>query len=155
MGEQGFWHDNENYIDLLLNKANMLADDTYIYILNLKQNKVWFSEAAKAYFGIPGTYASDHYNIMRELIIPDDWWEYEEELPKRVKGIDLDRELCVRMKGVSGEYHMFSFHTDIVTDEKNGEMYLVVLMHNENVLPRIDALTDLYSQARFAVDLGT
>ncbi|MCI9314142.1 MAG: bifunctional diguanylate cyclase/phosphodiesterase [Lachnospiraceae bacterium] len=48
---------------------------------------------------------------------------------------------------------MFSVHTDIVTDEKNGEAYLLILLRNENVLPRIDALTDLYSQARFRADL--
>lgn len=92
---------------------------------------------------------------MCNLIHPDDLWEYEEELPKRVQGKDLDRELCVRMKGISGEYHMFSFHTEIVADKKNSEKYLLILLHNENVLPRIDALTDLYSQARFTADLET
>ena len=155
MREQGFWHENANYIDSLINKANMLAEDTYIYILHLEQNRAWFSEAAKVYFGIRDTYVSDHFEIMRGLIHSYDLWEYEEELPKRVHGKDLDRELCVRMKNASGEYHMFSLHTDIVPDEKNGETYLLVLLHNENVLPRIDALTDLYSQARFAADIET
>ncbi len=28
-----------------------------------------------------------------------------------------------------------------------------MFLHNENVLPRIDALTDLYSQARFTTDI--
>ncbi|MDE5596779.1 MAG: hypothetical protein K2J04_02995, partial [Lachnospiraceae bacterium] len=136
MREQGFWHENEGYIDSLMNTANMLAEDTYLYILHLQQNRAWFSEAFKAYFGIPDTYIPDHYEIMRGLIHSYDWWEYEEELPKREQGKDLDRELCVRMKDASGEYHMFSFHTDIVTDEKNAESYLVIILHNENVLPR-------------------
>ena len=153
MGEQGFWHENESYIDSVMNKINMLAEDTYIYILHLKQNRAWFSETAKTYFGISDTYSSDHFEIMRGLIHPDDWWEYEAGLPQRMRGENLDWELCVRMKGASGEYHMFSIHTDIVTDEKNAEEYLLVLLHNENVLPRIDALTDLYSQARFTDDI--
>lgn len=155
MREQGFWHENESYIDSVMNTVNMLAEDTYIYILHLEQNRAWFSETAKTYFGIQGTYASDHYEIMRGLIHPDDWWEYEEGIPKRMQGKNLDRELCVRMKEASGEYHMFSIHTDIVTDEKNAQSYLLILLHNENVLPRIDALTDLYSNARFASDLAT
>ncbi|MCM1387659.1 MAG: GGDEF domain-containing phosphodiesterase [Bacillus sp. (in: Bacteria)] len=154
MKEQGFWHENESYIDSVMNTVNMLADDTYIYILHLKQNRAWFSETARAYFGIRDTYASDHYEIMRMLVHPDDWWEYEEGIPERTQGINLDRELCVRMKDASGQYHMFSFHTDIVTDEKNAESYLLVLLHNENVLPKIDAMTDLYSQARFVEDLS-
>lgn len=153
MKEQEFWHDNKSYIDSVMNKVNMLAEDTYIYILHLKQNRAWFSETAKAYFGIRDTYVSDHYEVMRGLIHPDDWWEYEEALPQRIRGEKLDWELCVRIKNASGEYHMFSIHTDIVTDEKNSEGYLLILLHNENVLPRIDALTDLYSQARFAADL--
>lgn len=155
MGEQGFWHENESYIDSVMNTVNKLAEDTYIYVLHLKQNKAWFSETTKAYFGIPDTYTSDHYKIMRGLIHPDDLWEYEEGIPERMAGKKLDWELCIRMKSVSGEYHMFSIHTDIVTDAKNAEEYLLVLLHNENVLPRIDALTDLYSQARFSDDLET
>lgn len=135
MGEQGFWRDNESYIDSLMNTADILAEDTYIYILHLKQNIAWFSETTRAYFGIRDTYVSDHFEIMCNLIHPDDLWEYEEELPKRVQGKDLDRELCVRMKGISGEYHMFSFHTEIVADKKNSEKYLLILLHNENVLP--------------------
>ena len=154
MGEQGFWHENESYIDSVMNKVNMLAEDTYIYILHLKQqNRAWFSETAKAYFGIQDTYVSNHYEIMRDLIHPVDLWEYEEGIPPRTQGKDLDRELCVRIKNASGEYHMFSIHTDIVTDEKNEESYLLILLHNENVLPKIDALTDLYSKARFVTDL--
>lgn len=153
MKEKGFWHENTNYIDSVMNKVNMLADDTYIYVLHLEQNIAWFSETAKTYFGIKDTYVSDHFEIMRDIIHPDDWWEYEEGLPRRTQGKDLDRELCVRMKNALGEYHMFSIHTDIVTDEKNKKDYLLILLHNENVLPRIDALTDLYSQARFVSDL--
>lgn len=155
MEERLFWHENENYIDSVMNSVNMLAEDTYIYILNLKQNRAWFSETMRAYFGIHDTYASDHYEIMRGRIHPDDLWEYEEGIPQRIQGENLDRELCIRIKEASGEYHMFSVHTDIVTDEKNGEGYLFILLRNENVLPRIDALTDLYSQARFKADLET
>lgn len=153
MNPQGFWHENEFYIDSMMNTVNMLAKDTYIYIIQIKQNRAWYSETAKAYFGIRDTYVQNHYEIMRGLIHPDDWWEYEEGIPSRLQGKDLDRELCVRMKDAFGEYHMFSIHADIVTDEKNAESCLFVLLHNENVLPRIDALTDLYSKARFMEDL--
>lgn len=153
MQNQGFWYDNESYMNTIMNKVNMLAEDTYIYVLHLKQNRAWFSETAKAYFGVRHTYVPDHYDTMRGLIHPDDWWEYEEGIPERVKGVNLDRELCVRIKDAFGEYHMFSIHTDIVRDERSGEGHLLVLLHNENVLPRIDALTDLYSQARFVTDI--
>lgn len=153
MKNQGFWHDNESYIDSVMNKVNRLAEDTYIYILQLRQEKAWFSETMKVYFGLRDTLVTDHYEVMRKLIHPDDLWEYEEGIPERIAGKNLDRELCIRMKGISGEYHMFSFHTDIVTDEDHSEKYLLILLHNENVLPRIDALTDLYSHARFSTDL--
>lgn len=152
MMKQEFWYEN-GFIASMMDTVNMLAEDTYIYILHLGRNVAWFSETSKAYFGIRDTYASNHYETICNLIHPDDLWEYEEELPKRMQGKDLDRQLCVRMKEASGEYHMFSIHTDIVTDGKSAEAYLLILLHNENVLPRIDALTDLYSYARFATDL--
>lgn len=155
MKAQEFWHENERCMDSVMNTVNALAEDTYIFILHLGQNRVWFSETARAHFGIRDTYVSDHYEMMRNLIHPDDWWEYEAALPERVQGKNLDWELCVRMRDVSEEYHMYSIHTDIVTDEKNAESYLIVLLHNENILPKIDALTDLYSKARFTADLET
>lgn len=153
MGEQGFWHDNESYMNLVMNKVNTLAEDTYMFVLHLRQDRAWFSDAAKSYFGIAETYVPDHYEIMRGLIHPDDFWEYEEGIPERVRGINMDRELCVRMKDASGEYHMYSIHTDIVAEEEKAEGYLLVLLHNENVLPRIDVLTDLYSHTRFDADV--
>lgn len=153
MKKQGFWQGNERYIDSMINTVNVLAEDTYIYLLHLQQNRAWFSETLKSYFGIHDTYAADHFAVMRGVIHPDDLWEYEEAIPERIRGINLDRQLCVRMKDTFGEYHMFSFHTNIVTDEESGEQYLLVLLHNESVLPKIDALTDLYSQSRFTADL--
>jgi len=57
MKKQGFWHENEGYIDAVMNKVNTLAEDTYIYMLHLSQNRVWFSETTRAYFGIRNTYA--------------------------------------------------------------------------------------------------
>ncbi|MCM1538120.1 MAG: GGDEF domain-containing phosphodiesterase [bacterium] len=152
MGEQEFLHEKEGYIHSIINQLNRLAEDNYIYILHPTQNRAWFSETTKAYFGIPDTFAPDHYAVMRDLVHPDDWWEYEEHIPQRIKG-NLEWDLCVRIRDVSGEYHMYSFHTDLITDEKNTETYLLVLLHNENVLPKIDALTDLYSHTRFVSNL--
>ncbi len=155
MGEQGFWNEREAYIDSLINSLNILAEDNYVYILNLQQDRTWFSEAARVHFGIEDTCActSEHFEIMRGLVHPDDWWEYEGGIPERMRGIKLDWELCVRIRDVSGEYHLYSIHTRIVKDEESKEEHLILLLHNENVLPRIDALTDLYSQARFTADI--
>lgn len=156
MGGRKFWHEKEAYIDSLLNSLNMLAEDTYVYILNLKQGRTWFSEAARDRFGIRDTCfrTSEHFGIMRGLVHPEDWWEYEEGVPERMRGEKLDWVLCIRIRDVSGEYHLYSIHTDIVKDEESGEEYLLMLMHNENVPPKFDALTDLYSQARFITDIN-
>lgn len=155
MREQEFWHEKEAYIDSLLNSLNMLAEDTYVYILNLKQERTWFSETMRDRFGIQDSCSciSDHFEIMRSLVHPDDWWEYEEGFPERMRGEKLDWVLCIRIRDISGEYHLYSIHTDIVKDGETKEEYLLMLMHNENVLPKIDALTDLYSQARFTTDI--
>ena len=54
-----------------------------------------------------------HYEVMRGLIHPEDLWEYEEGIPPRTQGKELDRELYVRMREAFGEYHMSSIHMDI------------------------------------------
>lgn len=82
MGEREFWRENGDYLDSVMNTVNTLAEDTYIYILHLNRGMAWFSETAKAYFGIRDTYVPDHYEIMRRLIHPEDLWEYEEGIPQ-------------------------------------------------------------------------
>jgi len=72
-----------------------------------------------------------------------------------MRGIDLDRELCVRMREKNGNYFMFSFRTEALFDEDDILEYLVVVIKNENVPPEIDAQTDLYSYARYVRDLDT
>lgn len=37
---------------------------------HLRQNRAWFSETVRAYLGIQDTYASDHYEIMHDLVHP-------------------------------------------------------------------------------------
>ena len=110
MEEQGFWQDNESYMNLVMNKWNMLADDTYIYVVHLEQKRAWFSETTRTYFGIKDAYVPDHYEVMRRLIHPDDFWEYEEGIPERVRGINLRRGLgegCVR--GISYVQHSHGY----------------------------------------------
>lgn len=56
-----------------------------------------------------------------------------------------------RVGGVPHVQHTYGYRGR----RKNVEGYLLVLLHNENVLPRIDALTDLYSHTRFDADIET
>ncbi|MCX4341692.1 MAG: hypothetical protein OSJ72_18930 [Lachnospiraceae bacterium] len=48
MRDQELWQGNECYIESLINTMNRLADDAYIYLLHLQQNRAWFSETFKA-----------------------------------------------------------------------------------------------------------
>ena len=51
------------------------------------------------------------------------------------------------------QYAMFSFHAGILYDEKDMPEYMVMVIRNENVFRQFDALTDLYSEARYVEDL--
>ncbi len=153
MNEMHFWCTDSAFISAVMDTVDRLSENSYIFIVNLWTNLAWCSKAAQEFFDLKDAFVSDVENEIAAYVHPHDLEEYQDGITKRMQGKDLDGELCIRFQEKSGEYCMYSFHTDIVKNESYDGEYLVVMLKNENVLPEIDAMTDLYSQVRYSKDL--
>lgn len=155
MDEISFWGKGAAKVSAIVEAIERISGNSYMWVTNLKECESWCSEKTKEFFGLSAQIFPDFEKMMTQLVHPYDQEEYLEGIEKRMRGIDLDRELCVRMREKNGNYFMFSFRTEALFDEDDILEYLVVVIKNENVPPEIDAQTDLYSYARYVRDLDT
>ena len=153
MKENQFWCCSSNCIPDLLNTVNDLTKNEYIIVINKENHCAWCSEEVRRRFGISDVYVENIQAIMEKFVYPDDLEEYTCGMERRMKGLDLEIEFLIRIKGDQRDYEMFSFYMQRYRDAAAEADYLFVVMKNENILPEFDALTDLYSKAKYHTDL--
>ena len=153
MSKISFWERDAGKISEIVEAIDRISDNSFLWVTNIKEHESWCSERTKEFFGLPAQTSPEFEQKIKELVHPDDQEEYMEGIGKRLQGIDLDSELCVRIREKNGTYYMFSIHANSICDEGDNLEFLIVMIRNENIFPEIDALTDLYSYARYVKDL--
>lgn len=153
MSKISFWERDAGKISEIVEAIDRISDNSFLWVTNIKEHESWCSERTKEFFGLPAQTSPEFEQKIKELVHPDDQEEYMEGIGKRLQGIDLDSELCVRIREKNGTYYMFSIHANAICDEGDNLEFLIVMIRNENIFPEIDALTDLYSYARYVKDL--
>ncbi|MGN0279613.1 MAG: EAL domain-containing protein [Lachnospiraceae bacterium] len=153
MREGLFWEKDADKISAVIDAFDQLSDSSYIWVTNLKKHETWCTEKTQELFSLPDQIIPDFEQKLTEYLYPEDRPEYLQKIKKRMLGTDLDQELCIRMRTQNGSYSLFSIHTQILSDENDTPEYLIALIKNENIFHKIDALTDLYSEARYIDDL--
>ena len=150
MGEQEFWNGKERFFSDIINRVNDLLSDAYLLITNRNSHVTMIPEKTAAFFEMQAGYVKDFYQILLDHVHPDDRPEYLQAMEKRLLGQKLSDELYIRLKN-KDHYDMFGFFMSVVKED--GNEYLLHILVNQNVIPEIDALTDLYGQKKFEKDV--
>ena len=153
MNECTFWEKAAVKASAIVEAIDQNLDNSYIWVTNLKEHESWCSTKVKEYFGLSAQTFHEFELIIKELVHPQDQEEYQEKINRWLKGMDLDSVLGSRIRGKNGIYSMFTFHAKAICDENYKPEYLVVTIKNENIFPKFDPQTDLYSYAKYVKDL--
>lgn len=136
----------------MISRISKLSQDSYLMVTDMQHNLTFVPESTAEFLGIPSGWCEDGYKIVLEKSVhPYDCPEYTEEMKKRLRGINLENDLYIRM-GKDKKYVMTQIITDIIL-EQGKNRYFIVLLRNQNVIPEIDPLTDLYGQVKFEKDI--
>lgn len=136
----------------MISRISKLYQDSYLMITDMQHNLTFVPESTAEFLGIPSGWCEDGYKIVLEKSVhPYDCPEYTEEMKKRLRGINLENDLYIRM-GKDKKYVMTQIITDMIL-EQGKNRYFIVLLRNQNVIPEIDPLTDLYGQVKFEKDI--
>ena len=136
----------------MISRISKLSQDSYLMGTDMQHNLTFVPESTAEFLGIPSGWCEDGYKIVLEKSVhPYDCPEYTEEMKKRLRGINLENDLYIRM-GKDKKYVMTQIITDMIL-EQGKNRYFIVLLRNQNVIPEIDPLTDLYGQVKFEKDI--
>lgn len=136
----------------MISRISKLSQDSYLMVTDMQHNLTFIPESTAEFLGIPSGWCEDGYKIVLEKSVhPYDCPEYTEEMKKRLRGINLENDLYIRM-GKDKKYVMTQIITDMIL-EQGKNRYFIVLLRNQNVIPEIDPLTDLYGQVKFEKDI--
>lgn len=136
----------------MISRISKLSQDSYLMVTDMQHNITFVPESTAEFLGIPSGWCEDGYKIVLEKSVhPYDCPEYTEEMKKRLRGINLENDLYIRM-GKDKKYVMTQIITDMIL-EQGKNRYFIVLLRNQNVIPEIDPLTDLYGQVKFEKDI--
>lgn len=136
----------------MISRISKLSQDSYLMVTDMQHNLTFVPESTAEFLGIPSGWCEDGYKIVLEKSVhPYDCPEYTEEMKKRLRGINLENDLYIRM-GKDKKYVMTQIITDMIL-EQGKNRYFIVLLRNQNVIPEIDPLTDLYGLVKFEKDI--
>ena len=152
MEKQEFCMEKSQIFQEVISRISKLSQDSYLMVTDMQHNLTFVPESTAEFLGIPSGWCEDGYKIVLEKSVhPYDCPEYTEEMKKRLRGINLENDLYIRM-GKDKKYVMTQIITDMIL-EQGKNRYFIVLLRNQNVIPEIDPLTDLYGQVKFEKDI--
>ena len=152
MEKQEFCMEKSQIFQEMISRISTLSQDSYLMVTDMQHNLTFVPESTAEFLGIPSGWCEDGYKIVLEKSVhPYDCPEYTEEMKKRLRGINLENDLYIRM-GKDKKYVMTQIITDMIL-EQGKNRYFIVLLRNQNVIPEIDPLTDLYGQVKFEKDI--
>ena len=152
MEKQEFCMEKSQIFQEMISRISKLSQDSYLMVTDMQHNLIFVPESTAEFLGIPSGWCEDGYKIVLEKSVhPYDCPEYTEEMKKRLRGINLENDLYIRM-GKDKKYVMTQIITDMIL-EQGKNRYFIVLLRNQNVIPEIDPLTDLYGQVKFEKDI--
>ena len=152
MEKQEFCMEKSQIFQEMISRISKLSQDSYLMVTDMQHNLTFVPESTAEFLGIPSGWCEDGYKIVLEKSVhPNDCPEYTEEMKKRLRGINLENDLYIRM-GKDKKYVMTQIITDMIL-EQGKNRYFIVLLRNQNVIPEIDPLTDLYGQVKFEKDI--
>ena len=152
MEKQEFCMEKSQIFQEMISRISKLSKDSYLMVTDMQHNLTFVPESTAEFLGIPSGWCEDGYKIVLEKSVhPYDCPEYTEEMKKRLRGINLENDLYIRM-GKDKKYVMTQITTDMIL-EQGKNRYFIVLLRNQNVIPEIDPLTDLYGQVKFEKDI--
>lgn len=152
MEKQEFCMEKSQIFQEMISRISKLSQDSYLMVTDMQHNLTFVPESTAEFLGIPSGWCEDGYKIVLEKSVhPYDCPEYTEEMKKRLRGINLENDLYIRM-GKDKKYVMTQIITDMIL-EQGKNRYFIVLLRNQNVIPEIDQLTDLYGQVKFEKDI--
>ncbi|MBQ8927800.1 MAG: GGDEF and EAL domain-containing protein [Oscillospiraceae bacterium] len=131
----------------------ILADGSYVYLCDIKEDYSRWSKAAVDFFDLPGEYMYHAGDIWEEHIHPEDRSSYHASIARIFSGEDRGHDMQYRAAARDGSYAMCTCRGVVLFDEDGQPNYFGGAIKNHELLSYIDTVTGLRSLYGFFDDL--
>ncbi len=151
--EQTIPEGRKKRLDSLYEALSIVADDTYVYLCDMRYDYSRWSQSAVDTFGLPSTYMYAAGDIWEECIHPDDRASYHASIDAIFSGTDGGHDMQYRARRLNGNYDVCTCRGIVIRDENGEPEYFGGTIRNHDIQGHIDTLTGLRNQYGFFEDL--
>ena len=142
-------------LDALFDAFSVVAEDTYVYVCDMKHDYSRWSKAAVKIFGLPSEYMLGAGGIWEKHIHPDDVEIYHSGISSVFSGNALGHDMQYRARKLNGDYVICTCRGVVIRDSNEIPEFFCGSIRNHGVHGHIDPLTGLKNQYGFFEDLET
>ncbi len=140
-------------LDALYEAFSIIAEDTHVYLCDMRYDYSRWSKVLVDTFGLPGEYMYDAGDIWEEHIHPDDRKVFHEGIAEIFAGESDGHDMQYRSKALSGEYNVCTCRGIVLFDADGKPEYFGGAIRNHSEQSHIDSLTGLRNQYGFFEDI--
>lgn len=142
-------------LDSVFDAFSIVADDTYVFLCDMRYDYSRWSKALVETFGLPSEYMYEAGKIWEEHIHPDDRQAYKEGIDAVFSGKQAGHDIQYRAKLPNGEYAICTCRGLVIKDNDGNPEYFGGAIRNHSQKSQIDTLTGLRNQYGFFADLAS
>lgn len=140
-------------LDSLFESYSLIADDTYVFLCDMKYDYSRWSKELVDTFALPSEYMYSAGTIWEEYIHPEDRHTYHEVVEAIFAGKKSGYDLQYRVLCSNREYNIITCRGIVITDGNGNPEYFVGTIRNHSQKAQIDNFTGLRNQYGFFSDL--
>ncbi len=145
--------EDKRKLDALYESYDIIADDTYVFICDMKYDFSRWSRGLTETFGLPSEYMYHAGQIWEEHIHPEDRQAYHEGMEAIFSGKQSGHDMQYRAVRPDGEWDLCTCRGTVLMDVSGKPEFFVGTIRNHSQKSQIDALTGLRNQYGFFSDL--
>lgn len=140
-------------LDSIFETCSILAEGSYVYVHDIKQNYSRWSDSAVNFFNLPQRYIYDAENVWGEHVHPDDREHYKKSLESILLGKEELHNMQYRAKAADNNYVFCTCKGAVIYDENGEPEYFAGAIKNNSSLSYIDTITGMKSLYSFFDDI--
>lgn len=141
-------------LDKLFECMSIIAEDSHVYLCDMKYDYSKWSKTLVNLFGLPDEYMVGAGDLWEQHIHPDDRKVYHEGIDTIFAGKSDEHDMQYRAVKPNGEYEVCSCRGIVLKDEDGNMEYFCGAIKNHSEQHHIDSLTGLRDQFGFFKDLS-
>ncbi len=140
-------------LDALFEAFSVIADGSYVYLCDMKEDYSRWSQNAVDFFNLPGEYMHNAGAIWEEHVHPEDRNSYRKSIDNIFSGADGGHDMQYRALARDGTYAVCTCRGVVLYDDEGNPEYFGGAIKNHGLMSYIDAVTGMRSLYGFFDDL--